>query len=249
MKTKIKLLVALAAITIGTSANATIATVFDGITAGVSSFSTTVNNAGGTESVDVWTNISNGVSINRTDYTITQNDGGVGTVTTYHDMSGKAIVINPAGGGSNPRTDPMDYFNSGISFTFTSAVNAIGFEVGDWATCCFAPTTELFISFDDGAPILVASATTGSDGRFPSQFNPNNLVTDIFVAAFDDTGDFTKVSFWGNGLGEYLVAGGQVRYALLNQGSLPGGVPEPASLALFGLGILGLGFARRRKIN
>lgn len=231
--------------TIGTAANATIVTVFDGITAGVSSFSSTVASAGGTESVDVWASMSSGTSIDRGDYVITQNDSGTGFVTTYGTMSGRVIGIDPSGGGSNPRTDPMDYFNSGITFTFNSAVNAVGFEVGDWATCCTAPSTDLFISFDGGTPIMVASASSTAEGLFPSQDNANLLVTEIFVAAFDDTGDFTQVSFWGNGIGEYLVAGGQVRYALLDQGSLPG-VPEPGSLALMGLGLLGFGYARKR---
>ncbi len=246
MKMKLKWLGLTAALALAGNAQATILTVFDGITAGVSNFDSTVSAAGGTVKVDVWSGLTNGTSISRTDYTITKNNGGTAGITSYGTLSGQAVIINPFGGGSNPRTNPMDYFDSGMSLTFNDPVNAVGFEVGDWATCCFDPTTDLFISFDDGTPIQVASASQYSDGLYPSQNDPQTLVSEIFVAAFDDSGSFNKVSFWGNGIGEYLVAGGQVRYALLNTGSLPP-VPEPAVLALISFGLLGFGGYRLRK--
>lgn len=159
-------------------------------------------------------------------------------------MSGEVASIDPSGSGG----DPLDYFGSGVTLTFSSAVNAIGFEVGDWATCCHV--SELFISFDGGLPILVGSAAEEADGLFPSQADPSFDVFEMFVAAFDDTGDFTEVSFWGNGVGEVLVFGGDVRYALLDQGSLPddpSAVPLPAGGLLLLTALGGIAALRRRK--
>lgn len=231
-----------------TAAQATIVTVFDGVAAGRTSFDATVVAAGAIVDSDTLTGTIGGVSIVRPDYTITANSGGFLSPQLYGTLSGDVFDIGPSGGGSNPRTNPMDYFASGITFTFASAINAIGFEVGDWATCCYDPTTDLFISFDGGAPIQVGSATQFSDGQFPSQANPMLTVFEIFVAAFDDTGDFTSVSFWGNGVGEILVAGGNVRYALLDRGTLPPAtVPLPAAGWLLMAGLGGLAALRRRK--
>ena len=216
-----------------TSANATIATVFGAPAAGLANFNSTVSATGGTATHDQWANLAGGTTITRADYTIKHNDGGYVSPLNYGTMSGQVIDISPAGGAG------INSIGSGTTLTFSSGINAIGFEVGDWGTCC--RPSALFISFDDGAPIQVGISTVPGDVYF-------NGRPEVFVGAFDDTSTFTKIQFWGDGAGEYLVFGGTVHYALITKGSLPPTtVPEPATLGLLGLGMLGFAVSRRRK--
>lgn len=223
-------------------ASATIVTVYDDFTGGLNNFNSTVSLAGGTAIHDNWSGLSSSTSIARADYTITRIDGSTLFPHNYQLWnsnpatwtSGQVISIDPYGPGKGAAAKV-----SGVNLAFNSAINSIGFEVGDWSTCC--QVSDLYISFDNGAPILVGHSTVFGDG-----FLTNNGAG-VFVAAFDDSSSFSSVQFWGDGFGEVLNFGGTVHYALLNTGSLPPtGIPEPTGLALFGAALLGLGLRRKK---
>lgn len=65
---------------------------------------------------------------------------------------------------------------------------------------------------------------------------PNTLFADIADGTFNVYGDNVSMAIWGSNRALLTVTTDAV-----NQ------VPEPATLAIFGLGLAGLGFARRRK--
>ena len=110
-----------------------------------------------------------------------------------------------------------------IKFTFNNPVNALGFEVGDWSTCC--QPSALYIAFDGGTPIQVGDSTVQGDTFL------TNGGAGVFVGAIDDTSNFSSVEFWGTGVGEVLYAGGKIRYANVAIGSVSSTqVPEPFTI-------------------
>ena len=254
MRIKSSLLAVALMAAIPTAANATIATVFDDFDGGLTNFNANV--ALDPTAVAIHDVVSfgfSGTSYAGAGYTVTKPTGVSFSTSSYtlsgsapsRDMSGGAFNINPAANAGAPGApghgagNANDSRDSGIQFSFTSGVNAIGFEVGDWSTCC--QVSNIYISFGGGAPILVGSSTVGGD-----QFLTNGGAG-VFVAAFDDSSTFTTVNFWGDGYGEFLVAGGTIHFSKIRGGTLPPtGVPEPLTLSLFSAGLVGAAAMRRR---
>lgn len=202
------------------------------IPAGTAAFDATIASTGAAVTLDALSGLGSDSSWVRTGYTITSTDGSSRPIDSAYITSGDAIGINPA----------TPVAGSGLTFTFATGVNAFGLEIGDWATCCYP--SSLYIAFDGGATRLVATATQFSD-------NPGaaaGLGYLNFVGAIDTTNTFTSVTFYGDGIGEYLVAGGTIRYSTLDIGSVPETpVPEPETYAMLLAGLGLVGYSARRK--
>lgn len=210
-------------------AHSTTFVVYDSVPGGQTAFDSTVALSGGTLSTQVLSSATSGY----TNFTMSKTP-----FFTYPQINGTLADIAPFGSVRGPGGDSRA---SGIAFNFSTAINSFGLNVGDWGTCCYP--SSLYIAFDNGTPILVGTANSVSDApRTNGDFS-------MFVGAFDDAGTFSKVEFWGDGFGEVLYAGGTIRSAAVDVGSLPPAVPEPAAWAMMILGMGMIGAALRRRIK
>lgn len=236
---------------VATGAAAAPTTIHGDLIGGTAAFDEAVRAGGGQLALQPLHALREGVSSwTFLDFTIRTNNGRPHLVEPDYGQLRAAGVEGALSGAAIGLAvnDPAPLW--GLSFEFDAPVNAFGLEVGDWATCCYE--SSLVIAFDGGAVRQVATASSGLDnpgfrryGRFTN-----------FVGAFDTEGSFTRVSFYGTGVGEYLVGGGTIRYALLDlpadvdadppPGPDPRSVPEPAVWVLVAAALAAMDAALRR---
>jgi hypothetical protein len=223
------------------SANATpviVNTTLSNISSAFDSIITGVGSTVVTAQVVTGTNLYNYVDKDGNPATVTVTRPNGSAPSFYGNYSSGGISLSGSSWSINPgaiAADPIPGYNSGLTFDFSSPVNAFGFEVGDWATCCMTgtrPTTiqttygvpatgsGLWIAFDGGAATLPANALSASDN--PGYAASRSFTN--FIGAIDSSNYFSKVTFFGDGFGEVLVAGGTLRFA-----SVPKGWSDPVS--------------------
>ncbi len=135
-----------------------------------------------------------------------------------------------AGDASNPSSPVLSgspTFNGPISILFSTPVAAVGLD-GGYFNAIGGTTIEAFDIFGASLGTIVNSAL-GIE----------------FYGLFDNTGaNIAGVSFYITGS---EPAGFAIDNVTFGNADVINGVPEPASLALLGLGLAGIGFGRRKK--
>lgn len=157
--------------------------------------------------------------------------GSAGSITATLTGSGNEIQsgANGVGGYAISGNQYLQSFEN-FNLTFTSPISAFGFYGTDFGDV----GGNLVLTLSDGPTIIFTIPTSGSQSG-------NQLFW-----GFIDTGEsYTKIAFSNTAGGSDLFGFDDMTIGDLGQVTI--GVPEPASLAMFGVGLLGLLLVVRRR--
>ena len=116
-----------------------------------------------------------------------------------------------------------------ISMVDDSRINALDFILGDGFTPAPATTNLIWETFDG-----ITSTGFG-----------DVVLTKNTVVGWTDTSGFTSLRVAANSFN--IDSFGEFQAIALDDLRIGAAVPEPATLALFGIGLAGIGFARKKK--
>jgi hypothetical protein len=147
----------------------------------------------------------------------TTNNSGCGALCGFNTTSGGAYIRSVVGGS--------------VTFSFTNPVDAFGFYVNGLQTDLVPQQTIVYVDASSVTQTINFPSAIGGGGAFVGFIDYGQLISSVTFNATNDILGFDDLRFGKS----------------VNNPGSPRSVPEPATLALFGLGLAGLASARRRR--